>query len=70
MSDSITLAAALAGTGFEKCEFPPDDDACECCNKPNLQLYFQGPTDAGRYFCVACVVAEQESNDSYALAAN
>jgi hypothetical protein len=60
------LAQACAELGFEKCEYPPDDDGCECCNKQNLQLYFQGQDDAGRCFCAACVMAEKAANDNYA----
>lgn len=53
------LAAALAHTGFELCEFEPDE--CESCHKL-AQLYFSGPTDAGRYFCAECVMAESKDN--------
>lgn len=59
------LAVALEATGFVACEFAPDSDECECCNQPNLQLYFQGPEDAGRYFCAACVTAEHASNVAF-----
>lgn len=58
----LALASALHATGFEICEFGPDGDQCDCCNAPGLQLYFQGPEDAGRYYCADCVVAEHASN--------
>jgi len=54
--------SAMEELGFEKCEFGPDEDECENCHKPNLQLYFAGPPDAGRYCCVACVTAEHLLN--------
>lgn len=56
LTNEAVLVQACSDLGFEKCEFLPDDDACECCNKPNLQLYFQGTDDAGRYFCALCVI--------------
>lgn len=51
--------------GFEKCEFGPDDQECESCCKPNVQLYFQGPTDAGRYLCLPCINNEISANFEY-----
>lgn len=62
------LAHTCAELGFEMCEFLPDEDGCDCCNKPNLQLYFQGPEDAGRYFCAACLINEKTMNEAFALA--
>jgi hypothetical protein len=52
----------LKETGFEICLFPPDNDPCECCGDDNKQLYFQGPTDSGRYYCLDCVKTEHEKN--------
>jgi len=53
------LNIALKNTGFEICLFPPEDgEACEKCKKDNIQLYFQGPTDAGRYYCKECIIEE------------
>ncbi len=53
---------ALSLTGFEKCEFEPDNDPCEQCKQTNVQLYFGNPdywtpTD-GDYWCGSCVIAE------------
>lgn len=48
--------------GFEVCEFPPDNDTCEGCKEPGLQLYFQGPTDAGHYLCLDCIMLENSEN--------
>jgi hypothetical protein len=33
------LDAALNGTGFIVCNFPPDEDCCEKCDKPRLKLF-------------------------------
>ena len=56
------LSQALTYLGFEICLFPPDSDPCERCGETNKQLYFQGPTDAGRYYCADCIVEEYETN--------
>lgn len=48
--------------GFEICEFPPDNDPCEGCKETGMQLYFQGPTDAGRYLCLKCILLEDAEN--------
>ena len=56
------LAKALHNTGFKTCLFPADSDPCEKCGKSFRQLYFQGPTDAGRYYCADCVIVEYKKN--------
>lgn len=57
------IKEALEQTGFEICNFPPDDDGdCERCGEVNKQLYFRGPTDAGQYYCLDCVIIEYEEN--------
>jgi hypothetical protein len=48
--------------GFVICEFGPDADTCEVCQVATLQLYFQGPTDAGRYLCLDCILKEHFAN--------
>jgi hypothetical protein len=48
--------------GFVICEFPPDQDPCESCKQPMKQLYFKGPTDAGRYLCKECIIEEYNQN--------
>lgn len=49
--------------GFEVCDFGPNpSEACEGCVTGNLQLYFQGPTDAGRYLCLECILLEHSDN--------
>jgi hypothetical protein len=58
----MNIEQAQELTGFVKCEFPPDNDPCESCGKTNLQHYFQGPIDAGRYFCEECVIEEALDN--------
>ena len=57
-----SLVPILRGAGFEKCEFPPDEDTCESCKAPMKQLYFDGPADAGRYYCLSCVINEFIAN--------
>lgn len=56
------LDRACANTGFEICEFGPDNDSCEKCKTRNVQLYFQGPSDAGKYYCSVCVIDEYLNN--------
>jgi len=56
------LDEALRNTGFELCLFAPDEYPCEKCGTTNLQLYFQGPEDAGRYYCADCIIAENKIN--------
>ena len=55
-------ARIVAELGFELCEFGPSSDPCEECKEPELQLFFQGQTDAGRYLCLACILAEHANN--------
>lgn len=62
----ISIEEALKHTGFEICLFGPEiNDNCEKCKKDNIQLYFQGPTDAGRYYCSECVIEEYVANLQY-----
>ena len=61
-NQSLEQQKIVAEMGFEVCEFESDSDPCEACRKPNLQLYFQGPTDAGRYFCLNCILEEHAQN--------
>ena len=56
------LDEALRNTGFDICLFEPDSDSCENCGKAFRQLFFQGPTDAGRYYCAECIIAEYKNN--------
>ncbi len=49
---------ALQQTGATKCEFGPDEDECETCGKPNLQLYYIRTcyeVDEGEYCCAECI---------------
>lgn len=60
------LGAALKETGFVICEFPADDDPCECCGKTNLQHYWRGSdpfSGDGTYYCAQCVVDEYTENN-------
>ena len=61
-NQSLEQQKIVAERGFEVCEFEPDSDPCEACRRPNLQLYFQGPTDAGRYLCLNCILEEHAQN--------
>jgi|GEM_PF-4680942 len=58
----MSIEEMLKEMGFEICLFPPDDSECERCGETWRQLYFQGPTDAGRYCCLNCVKEEYEIN--------
>jgi len=58
----MDINKVLKETGFEICEFPPDEDPCENCGLIRKQLYFQGPTDAGRYYCLHCIIEEYKAN--------
>ena len=56
----------LKETGFEICEWGPEDGfICEKCGTENVQLYFQGPTDAGRYYCYDCIFDEYVANAEF-----
>lgn len=57
------VSGVVAEMGFTICEFGPhESDTCEGCEKADLQLYFQGPTDAGRYLCLDCIIEEHIHN--------
>lgn len=65
-ANTSEAARIVAELGFDICEFPPNKvDNCEKCQGVNLQLYFQGPTDAGRYLCLGCILKEHERNQEY-----
>ena len=56
--------------GFVICDFSPDEQECECCNKPNLQLYWRSTdpfSSDGEYYCLDCIKSEQRVNDEYDL---
>lgn len=55
----MELEEALKITGFQKCEFEPDNDPCEKCDKPELQLYYKRTDyweNEGFCYCAACVI--------------
>lgn len=58
-SDAL-LSDALKDTGFEVCEWEPDDTACEKCGKSHVQMYFGNHSywdcREGDYWCESCVV--------------
>lgn len=56
------LASFATSIGWEFCTFPPSSSPCEKCGEPHRQHYFQGPDDAGRYYCLQCVMNEHEAN--------
>jgi len=58
----VEQAKIVADIGFEICEFLPGSDSCEACKESGHQLYFQGPSDAGRCLCLACILIEHADN--------
>jgi hypothetical protein len=53
-------------TGFVICEFEPDEDPCDECDKTGKQLYYCRTdywTEEGEYFCADCVIAQAEDNE-------
>lgn len=63
---SAELDVALKATGFVACEFPPDEDPCECCKKTGVQLYWRSCdpfSQDGRYHCAQCVIDEHVANE-------
>ncbi len=60
------LSATLESTGFEVCEFGPDNDPCDQCGKRQCQLYFgnRGYWDSreGDYYCESCVIELHQDN--------
>lgn len=63
----MELDKALEITRFEKCEFGPDDETCEKCRKPNLQMYYRRTDyweNEGEYFCQGCVINEAVAIES------
>ena len=66
-ASNALLSDALDATGFEKCEFGPDNDPCEKCGNKNRQLYFgnRGYWDSreGDYYCSACLIELSYANN-------
>jgi hypothetical protein len=64
----MELSEATRKTGFSVCNFGPDGDECEVCDKPGKQLYYRR-TDPfshdGQYYCEDCVKKEAEQNAIY-----
>ena len=65
------LSEALTGTGFEKCEFGPDNDPCKKCGKTKVQLYF-GNRDywdsrEGDYWCAECLIELHQDNEAVSV---
>lgn len=61
----MDIEKALENTNFVKCNFGPDGDCCDKCDKPNLQLYYRRTcweVDEGQYHCANCVISEAEEN--------
>ena len=63
---TIPTAQSLKLTGFQVCNFLPDQSQCEHCSRDYQQLYFRS-TDywderEGDYFCADCVEDEGRSN--------
>lgn len=56
----------LLATGFEPCQFEPNNDPCDQCGNRGRQLYF-GNRDycdsrEGDYYCKSCVIELHQEN--------
>ncbi|MEM1225867.1 MAG: hypothetical protein AAGJ40_09220 [Planctomycetota bacterium] len=59
---------ALDETGFEACQFGPDESSCDQCGKRHCQLHF-GNRDywdarEGDYCCDSCVIELHRDNQA------
>jgi len=51
--------------GFDICEFEPEEtEKCEKCREGGRQLFSEGPSDAGRYLCLSCILEEYDANQA------
>ncbi len=61
------LADALKATGFEICEYGPDEDPCDHCGKTQIQLYGRRCDPFSQdctVVCADCAMAEHMKNEA------